>query len=77
MAEQTFNQNGAFKVNDQYATALRYEVTLDGDAFASGAIKFVNGRKQVAEVKIENRAEAVEILGERNVANIEAAKGKE
>ncbi|MGZ9709405.1 LPD7 domain-containing protein [Glaciimonas sp. GNP009] len=77
MAEQTFNQNGAFKINDQYATALRYEVTLDGDAFASGAIKFVNGRKQVAEVKIENRAEAVEILGERNVANIEAAKGKE
>lgn len=77
MAEQTFNQNGAFKINNQYATGMRYEVTLDGDAFAGGTIKFINGRKQVAAVKIDSRAEAVEILGERNVENIEAAKGKE
>jgi len=77
MVEQAFNQNGAFKINDQYATGMRYEVTLDGDQFAGGTIKFMNGRKQVASVQIESREEAVEILGERNVENIEAAKGKE
>lgn len=77
MAEPAFNENGAFNINDQWATGLRYEVNLDGGSFAGGTIKFINGRKQVASVKIESREEAVEILGERNVENIEAGKGKE
>lgn len=77
MAEPAFNENGAFNINGQWATGLRYEVNLDGGSFADGTIKFINGRKQVASVKIESREEAVEILGERNVENIEAGKGKE
>ncbi|WP_045756615.1 LPD7 domain-containing protein [Xanthomonas albilineans] len=77
MAEPAFNENGAFNINGQWATGLRYEVKLDGGSFAGGTIKFINGRKQVASAKIASREEAVEIIGERNVENIEAGKGKE
>ncbi|MGX8291523.1 LPD7 domain-containing protein [Xanthomonas oryzae] len=77
MAEPAFNENGAFNINDQWATGLRYEVKLDGGSFAGGTIKFINGRKQVASAKIGSREDAVEIIGERNVENIEAGKGKE
>lgn len=77
MAEPAFNENGAFNINDQWTTGLRYEVKLDGGSFAGGTIKFINGRKQVASAKIGSREDAVEIIGERNVENIEAGKGKE
>ncbi|WJS77195.1 hypothetical protein BXO447_023240 (plasmid) [Xanthomonas oryzae pv. oryzae] len=77
MAEPAFNEKGAFNINDQWATGLRYEVKLDGGSFAGGTIKFINGRKQVASAKIGSREDAVEIIGERNVENIEAGKGKE
>ena len=76
MAEQIFNQNGAFKINDQYATGIRYEVTLDGEQLAAGTIKFMNGRKPIAFARVESREEAVEMLGERNVEHMETGKGQ-
>ncbi|MBC7623050.1 MAG: hypothetical protein H7232_06670 [Aeromicrobium sp.] len=55
---------------------MRYDVALDGGQFAGGTIQFMNGRKQVASTQINSREEAMELLGERNVDNIEAAKSK-
>lgn len=77
MADLAFNQSGAFNINEQWATAVRYEATLDGGSLSSATVKFLNGRKQVASAKVESRADAVELLGGKNVENIEAGKGKE
>jgi hypothetical protein len=77
VADPAFTQNGAFNINDQWATGVRYEVKLDQGSLTGGNIKFLNGRKQVASMQLSSREEAVEILGERNVENIEAAKGKD
>jgi hypothetical protein len=77
VADPAFTQNGAFNINEQWATGVRYEVKLDQGSLTGGNIKFLNGRKQVASIQLSSREEAVEILGERNVENIEAAKGKD
>ena len=77
VADPAFTQNGAFNINEQWATGVRYEVKLDQGAFTGGNIKFLNGRKPIASMQLSSREEAVEILGERNVENIEAAKGKD
>ena len=71
-----FTGAGAFKINDQWATTLRYDVTLQNGAFSTGTIVFMNGRRQLATLHIASRDEARDILGVRNVEQIEAGRGK-
>ena len=72
-----FANAGVFKLNEQWATAIRYNATITEGTFKTGELNFTNGRKQIAAIKIANRNEAVALLGARNIANIEAGKGRE
>jgi hypothetical protein len=75
--DQGFSESGAFNINGQWATSVRYEAKLEEGQVAGVNAKFMNGRKQVATAQLESRDTAVEVLGERNVANIEAGQGKD
>lgn len=75
--DQGFSESGAFNINGQWATSVRYEAKLEEGRVAGVSAKFMNGRKQVATADLGSRDAAVEVLGERNVANIEAGQGKD
>lgn len=72
-----FGESGAFNINDQWSTAVRYDAKMIGGQISALSVKFTNGRKQVAAVNFKNRDMAVDVLGERNVVNIEAGLGKD
>lgn len=72
---QTFAEHGAFNLNDQWATALRYEARIENDRIARVSAKVLNGRTLVAELKDLDRDQALTLLGEKNVAHIEAGLG--
>ncbi len=74
---QGFSDSGAFNINGQWATSLRYDAKISEGRVAGVSVKFLNGRKQVATADLPNREMAVDVLGERNVANIEAGQGKD
>lgn len=71
-----FAESGVFRVNEQYSTAVRYSMSVDGDRVAGGKLVFLNGRKTVATVEVGNREEAVELIGRENVQNIEQGRGQ-
>jgi hypothetical protein len=73
--EQTFTENGAFNINDQWATGIRYDALLENDRIARVSARVLNGRTLVAELKDLDREQALALLGEKNVANIEAGLG--
>jgi hypothetical protein len=75
--DPSFGESGAFNINDQWSTAVRYDAKMIGGQVSELSVKFTNGRKQVAAVDFKSRDTAVDVLGERNVANIEAGLGKE
>lgn len=66
MAKEQFQGNGAFSVNEAYATSLRYAVhTDDAGTPLSIDLRFMNGRAEIASAQLV-AAEARDILGERN-----------
>jgi hypothetical protein len=77
LIDKDFSESGAFNINGQWATSVRYEAKLEEGKVAGVNAKFMNGRKQVATAQLESRDAAVEVLGERNVANIEVGQGKD
>ena len=72
-----FGESGAFNINDQWSTAVRYDAKMIGGQISELSVKFTNGRKPVAAVNFKNRDMAVDVLGDRNVVNIEAGLGKD
>ncbi|HYQ91210.1 MAG TPA: LPD7 domain-containing protein [Candidatus Competibacteraceae bacterium] len=71
-----FADSGAFNINDQWATAIRYDATLENDRLVHVSVKFLNGRAVIAEMKGLDRDQAVHLLGEKNISNIEAGLGR-
>lgn len=70
-----FAESGVFRVNEQYSTAVRYSMAINGDRVAGGRLVFLNGRKTVASVEVQNRDEAVDLIGRENVQRIEEGRG--
>lgn len=75
--DPAFGESGAFNINDKWSTSMRYEGKIVDGQVSELSVKFTNGRKQVAAVNLTSRDTAVEVLGERNVANIESGLGKD
>lgn len=70
-----FEDAGAFKINDQWATAIKYKAKLDGERVKSVDLAFVNGRKQLVEVVNLSREDAIALIGEANLSSIEQELG--
>jgi putative DNA primase/helicase len=64
-----FSNTGAFNVNGQWVTALRYEAALLQGAVEEMQLRFMNGRSEVASVRL-SAGEARELLGDRNYAAV-------
>lgn len=60
-----FNTTGAFNVNDQWVTTVRYDATIERGAFQDVQLRFMNGRNELANIKVRSD-EARELLGEKN-----------
>lgn len=75
--EKQIGESGGFEINDQLATAIKYAVRLNGSEIESIDLVFTNGRQKVVEAKGLDRKQAVSLIGEENVKNIEEGKGKE
>jgi hypothetical protein len=71
-----FTSNGAFNINGQWVTSLRYDAELQSGELQSVSVSFRNGRQEVARAKFE-RDQALELLGSRNVKAIESAAGEQ
>jgi hypothetical protein len=66
MATEQFRGNGAFSVNEGYATSVRYEVHTVGDGEPSRIdLRFMNGRAEIAAAQLAPQ-DARDVLGERN-----------
>jgi hypothetical protein len=68
-----FSENGAIRVNGQWATAIRYEAELNGDGVQEVDLRFMNSRTPVARVTLTRR-QALETLGEANLKAIEQGR---
>jgi putative DNA primase/helicase len=64
-----FSNTGAFNVNGQWATTLRYEGTIDQGSVTDVQLRFFNGRSEVASDRV-SVDDARELLGENNFAAI-------
>ena len=62
-----FRGTGAFNVNEQYATSVRFELAVDRNALQRADLRFMNGRSELAAVQLA-AAQAREVLGEKNYA---------
>lgn len=77
MAAAKFGEAGAFNINDQWATAIKYDAKLNGDQLATVDLSFLNGRKQLVEAVNLSRDKAIELIGESNVVAIEKGLGRD
>jgi hypothetical protein len=64
-----FSNSGAFNVNGQWATTVRYEATIDQGAVTDVQLRFFNGGSRVASARVSAQ-DARELLGENNYAAI-------
>jgi hypothetical protein len=64
-----FTNTGAFNVNGQWATAVRYEVTLNQGEAQHVQLRFMNGDAELATPRV-SAAQARELLGDRNYERI-------
>lgn len=80
MSEQQndFTNVGAFKIDNQFATSIRYEVDKGADDNLSGSLSFLNGRKQVAKEPFSSKDELISLVGDKNadsiISNVGASK---
>lgn len=70
-----FSNTGAFNVNGQFATSVRYEASVEQGKVVDVSLRFANGRTEIATTKV-SAAEARELLGDKNFAAIEKTAGK-
>jgi putative DNA primase/helicase len=69
-----YRDRGAFQVDGQWATQIRYEARLKDARILTARLKFLNGRKVLASVA-GDRTQLLAILGAPNLATIEAQAG--
>ncbi len=65
-------ETGGFSINGKWATRVAYEADLDSGLVSRIDLRFVIGRSLVAQAQL-SRADALEILGYKNLAAIEEA----
>lgn len=75
--EKQIGVSDGFEINDQPANAIKYAVRLNGSEIENIDLVFMNGRQKVIEAKGLDRKQAVSLIGEENVKNIEEGKGKD
>lgn len=73
--EQDFTNSGAFKVNNQFATGIRYEIEQANGEVTGGTVSFLVGRKQVAKEAVSSKDELTALVGEENTKNMLDNKG--
>ncbi|KAA6093903.1 MULTISPECIES: LPD7 domain-containing protein [unclassified Pantoea] len=73
--EQDFTNSGAFKVNNQFATGIRYEIEQANGEVTGGTVSFLVGRKQVAKEAVSSKDELMALVGEENTKNMLDNKG--
>jgi hypothetical protein len=64
------NETGVIRVNGAWATSLKFEATAQGSHTGTLAVRFMQGRAQIASVSL-SADEAAQLLGERNIAAIQ------
>jgi Large polyvalent protein-associated domain 7 len=71
MASDTrdFRGTGAFNVNEQYATSVRYELAIEQGELKQVNLRFMNGRSELAGAQLST-AEARDVLGPNNYAAV-------
>jgi len=74
MAQRDLSETGVVRVNGQWATSIQYEAERAGDRISALALRFMQTHAEVARATL-TRAQALERLGERNVAAIEQQVG--
>jgi putative DNA primase/helicase len=60
-----FSSTGAFNVNGQWATGVRYEAAVEQGRVVDVHLRFTNGRSELASAKV-TADEARDLLGEKN-----------
>lgn len=70
-----FRSTGAFNVNDQFATRVRYEATVQQAQVVDVQVRFANGRTEIARARL-TAEQARELLGARNFGAIEKAAAR-
>ena len=65
-------ETGGFSINGTWVTRMIYEADLDSGRLSGVQLRFVIGRSQVAQAQL-TRAQALEVLGDKNLAAIEQA----
>jgi hypothetical protein len=64
-----FSNTGAFNVNGQWATSVKYDATVDQGKIKEIALRFMNGRNELARATM-SPMEARELLGEKNFERV-------
>ena len=67
-----FTNTGAFNVNGQFATSVKYEASAEQGKIVEVNARFTNGRSEVAAARM-SPDEAKEVLGDKNFSAIEKA----
>ena len=65
-------ETGGFSINGTWITRIAYEAELDSGQLSGVQLRFIIGRSQVAQAPL-TRAQALEVLGDKNLAVIEQA----
>lgn len=74
-AAADFTTSGAFNINGQFATAIKFEAQTTDNKISEVAFRFMNGRTEVAAVKLEAE-DAKDLVGETNFKRIEKTAAK-
>lgn len=65
-------ETGGFSIDGTWITRIAYEADLDSGRLRGVQLRFIIGRSQVAQAPL-TRAQALEVLGDKNLAVIEQA----
>ena len=65
-------ETGGFSINGTWITRIAYEADLDSGRLSGVQLRFIIGRSQIAQAPL-TRAQALEVLGDKNLAVIEQA----
>ncbi len=65
-------ETGGFSIDGTWITRIAYEADLDSGRLSGVQLRFIIGRSQIAQAPL-TRAQALEVLGDKNLAVIEQA----
>ena len=70
MAQQDLGETGVIKVNGAWATSVKFDTEVQGAQAGQVHLRFMQGRVEAERVTL-SREQALELLGERNLAAID------